>query len=132
MDMPGFGQRMFEDARESECLTQEGRWAAQGVLKRFWRTPHGTMQRDEEIAKKAAKGYFKRHPSSEMKYRWTWGCDGASMMVMSRLSVEMAVKLAGLMDEAADLIGWGTHYVGDMVEEWLSVRRQNRNHVHKP
>ena len=66
LDMPGFNQRMFEDMRESECLVQEGRWAAQWVLQRLLRTPYDTMQRAKAIAKKAAKEFSRdmRSPHS--------------------------------------------------------------------
>ena len=53
----GFYQRIFVDWRKEECLAQEGRWAAQWVLRRLRLTPHDTMQRTEKIAKEVVNDF---------------------------------------------------------------------------
>ena len=85
--MPGYDQRMFEDARKAECLAQEGRWAARWVIRELHRTP---QQHANEIAKEATKDFFMRHPTSEMRCRRGYN---AVSVEMAYISAQMAAEL---------------------------------------
>ena len=132
LDMSGFYvERMFEADRKAECLVQDACLAAQWVLIMLDRTPQNTVHRNNKIATEAARDYYETHPSSKMRYRWAWGYDVTSE-VLVRVAAEMAAELPDeasilhvptkwLMEKATGHIGWRTQYVGDMLEGWYPM-----------
>ena len=93
VNMPGYYLRMFEDAREAECLAHEGRCAARWVLEGLRRTPHNTIQHANKIVKEATIDFFTRYPTSEMRCRRGYN---TVALEMAYESTQMAVKLLGV------------------------------------